>query len=109
MTGADGTRGDGLRNSTPLALSSPLIKSLCRRGRVIVAEDKARNRVESSDSGRERNAVMRSQEPAAARMDFFNGLLAGGVLNGRSGIVIASDVRENYISCRKATSRESWN
>ncbi len=28
-------------------LSSPLKKSLCRRGRVIVAEDKARDRVES--------------------------------------------------------------
>ena len=39
-------------------------------------EDKARDRVESGDSGRERNAVIRAQEPAAARMDFFNGLLA---------------------------------
>ena len=41
----------------------------------IVAEDKARNRVESSDSARERNAVFRPQGPAVARMDFFNGLL----------------------------------
>ena len=55
--------------------NSPLIKSLCRRGRVIVAEDKARDRVESGDSGRECNAVIRPQGPAAARMDFFNGLL----------------------------------
>ena len=40
-----------------------------------MTEDKARDRVESGDSGRERNAVIRPQEPAAARMDFFNGLL----------------------------------
>ncbi len=52
-----------------------MIKSLCRRGRVIVAEDKARDRVESGDSGRERNAVIRPQGPDAARMDFFNGLI----------------------------------
>ena len=51
------------------------MKSLCRRGRVIVAEDKARDRVESGDSGRECNAVIRPQGPDAARMDFFNGLL----------------------------------
>ena len=44
----------------------------------IVTEDKARDRVESGDSGRERNAVIRPQEPAAARMDFFNGLLRFG-------------------------------
>ena len=50
-------------------------KSLCRRGRVIVAEDKARDRRESLDSGRERNAVFRSQGPDVARMDFINGLL----------------------------------
>ena len=56
-------------------LNSPLKKSLCRRGRSIVTEDKARDRVESGDSGRERNAVIRPQEPAADRMDFFNGLL----------------------------------
>ena len=64
--------------------NSPLIKSLCRRGRVIVAEDKApacavhadrHDRVESGDSGRECNAVIRPQGPDAARMDFFNGLL----------------------------------
>ena len=54
---------------------SPLKKSLCRRGRAIVAEDKARDRRESLDSGRERNAVLRSQGPDTARMDFFNGLL----------------------------------
>ncbi len=40
-----------------------------------MAEDKARDRVESGDSGRECNAVIRPQGPAAARMDFFNGLL----------------------------------
>ena len=37
--------------------------------------DKARDRVESGDSRRERNAVFRPQGPDAARMDFFNGLL----------------------------------
>ena len=42
-----------------------------------MAEDKARDRVESGDSGRERNAVIRPQGPDAARMDFFNGLLKG--------------------------------
>ena len=40
-----------------------------------MTEDKARDRAESGDSGRERNAVIRPQEPAADRMDFFNGLL----------------------------------
>ncbi len=45
-----------------------------------MAEDKARDRVESGDSGRERNAVIRPQEPAADRMDFFNGLLSREVL-----------------------------
>ncbi len=40
-----------------------------------MAEDKARDRRESLDSGRERNAVIRSQGPDAARMDFINGLL----------------------------------
>jgi len=49
-----------------------------------VVEDKARDRVESGDSGRERNAGVRPQGPdaclraphrQAARMDFFNGLL----------------------------------
>ncbi len=34
--------------------SNPLKKSLCRRGRAIVAEDKTRDRRESLDSGRER-------------------------------------------------------
>ncbi len=58
-----------------MSSNSPLIKSLCRRGRVIVAEDKARDRVESGDSGRECIAVIRPQGPDAARMDFFNGLL----------------------------------
>ncbi len=43
-----------------------------------MTEDKARDRVESEDSERERNAVIRPQEPAAARMDFFNGLLRAG-------------------------------
>ena len=61
---------------------SPLIKSLCRRGRVIVAEDKARDRVESGDSGSERNAVSRPQGPDAARMGFFNGLLEVGERQG---------------------------
>ena len=42
-----------------------------------MVEDKARDRVESGDSGRERNAVFRPQGPDAARMDFFNGLLRG--------------------------------
>ena len=40
-----------------------------------MAEDKARDRVESGDSGRECHAVFRPQGPDAARMDFFNGLL----------------------------------
>ena len=40
-----------------------------------MTEDKARDRVESGDSERERNAVIRPQEPAADRMGFFNGLL----------------------------------
>ena len=40
-----------------------------------MVEDKARDRVESLDSARERNAVIRPQGPDAARMDFFNGLL----------------------------------
>ena len=40
-----------------------------------MTEDKARDRVESGDSGRECNAVIRPQGPDAARMDFFNGLL----------------------------------
>ena len=40
-----------------------------------MAVDKARDRVESGDSGRERNAVIRPQGPDVARMDFFNGLL----------------------------------
>ncbi len=57
------------------SLNSPLKKSLYRRGRVIVAEDKARDRRESLDSGRERNAAVRSQGPDVTRMDFFNGLL----------------------------------
>ena len=39
-----------------------------------MAEDKARDRRESLDSGRERNAVIRSQGPDADRMGFFNGL-----------------------------------
>ena len=39
-----------------------------------MAEDKARDRRESLDSGRERNAVIRSQGPDGARMGFFNGL-----------------------------------
>ena len=40
-----------------------------------MAEDKARDRRESLDSGRESNAVFRSQGPDVARMDFFNGLI----------------------------------
>ncbi len=40
-----------------------------------MAEDKARDRVESGDSGRECNAVIRPQGPDATRMEFFNGLL----------------------------------
>ncbi len=43
-----------------------------------MAEDKARDRRESLDSGRERNAVVRSQGPDVTRMDFFNGLLGRG-------------------------------
>ena len=45
-----------------------------------MAEDKARDRRESLDSGRERNAVIRSQGPDADRMDFINGLLGGPFL-----------------------------
>ncbi len=40
-----------------------------------MAEDKARDRVDSGDSARERNAVVRPREPDAARMGFFNGLI----------------------------------
>ncbi len=40
-----------------------------------MTEDKARDRAESGDSERERNAVIRPQVPAADRMGFFNGLL----------------------------------
>ena len=54
-----------------------------------MTEDKARDRVESVHSGRERNAVMRSQEPAAARMDFFNELLRPGT-NGAAGVMSPS-------------------
>ena len=68
----------GLAEGAEGKINSPLIKSLCRRDRVIVAEDKARDRVESGDSGRERNAVIRPQGPDAARMVFFNGLLDTG-------------------------------
>ena len=39
-----------------------------------MAEDKARDRVDSGDSARECNAVIRPREPAVARMGFFNGL-----------------------------------
>ena len=59
---------------------SPLRKSLRRRGRVIAAGDKARDRRESLDSGRGRNPVTRSQGPDAClparqadRMDLING------------------------------------
>ena len=40
-----------------------------------MVEDKARDRVPSGDSARERNAVFRPQGPAVDRMGFFNGLL----------------------------------
>ena len=43
-----------------------------------MAEDKARDRRESLDSGRERNAVFRSQGQDVARMDFSNGLINPG-------------------------------
>ena len=43
-----------------------------------MAEDKARDRRESLDSGGERNAVFRSQGPDADRMDFINGLISAG-------------------------------
>lgn len=42
---------------------NPLMKSLCRRG--VVAEDEARDR----------SAVIRPEDPAAARMGSFNGPL----------------------------------
>ena len=57
--------------------NSPLRKSLCMRGRGNAAEDKTRDRVPYCDSARERNAVSRTQGPAAARMGFFNGLREG--------------------------------
>ena len=41
-----------------------------------MVEDKARDRVPSCDSARERNAVFRPQGPAVDRMGFFNGLLS---------------------------------
>ena len=40
-----------------------------------MAEDKARDRRESLDSGRERNAVFPPLGPDVARMVFFNGLV----------------------------------
>ena len=46
-----------------------------------MAEDKARDRVPSCDSARERNAVFRPQGPAVDRMDFFNGLLVYEVMD----------------------------
>ena len=52
-----------------------------------MAEDKARDRRESLDSGRERNAVFRSQGPDVARMDFFNGLLWTRLRKGGDSIV----------------------
>ena len=54
-----------------------------------MAEDKARDRRESLDSGRERNAVFRSQGPDAARMDFFNGLLSLSLIRSISGFGIS--------------------
>ena len=82
--------------------NSPLEKSLCRRGRVIVAEDKARDRRESLDSGRERNAVFRSQGPDAARMDFINGLLrirmAEPIVNRFRPTRPPDDFEENYLT-----------
>ena len=45
-----------------------------------MTEDKARDRVDSADSARERNAVNRLREPAVARMGFFNGLLRARLL-----------------------------
>ncbi len=53
-----------------------------------MTEDKARDRVPSFDSARERNAVLRPREPAAARMGFFSGLLRGTVMK--------KDVRNSY-------------
>ena len=44
------------------------------------APTRARDRVESRDSGRERNAGFDRPGPATARMDFFNGL-SGPVLS----------------------------
>ncbi len=47
-----------------------------------MAEDKARDRVESGDSERECNAVFRPQGPDAARMDFINGLIRAAMILG---------------------------
>ena len=54
-----------------------------------MAEGKARNRVESSDSARERNAEVRPQGPAVARMDFFNGLLSANTAIAGATLVVA--------------------
>ena len=40
-----------------------------------MAEKEARSLIESGDSKRKRNAVIRLREPAAARMGFFSGPL----------------------------------
>ena len=53
--------------------SSPSIKLLCRRGRVMAVEDKARDRVESRDSGRERNAGFDRQGRPQPRWTFSTG------------------------------------
>ena len=58
-----------------------------------MAEDKARDRRESLDSGRERNAVFRAQGPDADRMDFFNGLI--------SRLVIATPIYSPRMASRR--------
>ena len=57
------------------SLSSPLIKLLCRRGRIMAVEGKACDRGESRGFGEGAQRRIRTPGPAAARMDFFNGLL----------------------------------
>ena len=70
-----------------------------------VTEDKARSLPESPDSGRERNAVIRPQEPAADRMDFFNGLLRSVESQQLSRPVnVARFVVTDDVFCNKMTS-----
>ena len=63
-----------------------------------MAEDKARDRRASLDSGRERNAVFRSQGPDADRMDFINGLISAGPVSKMED-TFGIDVLQDRLEC----------